>query len=64
MDSRRKMKLRLIDISSEDSKSRDSLLDKSLIPTEVRKTIHRAMKKVLRTRIAHTKKVYTRNRKL
>lgn len=63
MDSKRRTSLKLTDINSRASK-KNKLQDKILIPIEVRKIILGANKKVLKTKIALTRKVYIKNKKL
>jgi hypothetical protein len=63
MDSKRRTNLKLTDINSRASK-KNKLQDKILIPIEARKIILEVNKKVLKTKIVLTRRVYIKNKKL
>lgn len=63
MDSKRKTSLKLTDINSRASK-KNKLQDKILIRIEAKKIILEVNKKVSKTKIVLTRRVYIKNKKL
>lgn len=63
MDSKRRTSLKLTDINSRASK-KNKLQDKILIRIEAKKIILEVNKKVSKTKIVPTRRVYIKNKKL
>jgi tRNA(Phe) wybutosine-synthesizing methylase Tyw3 len=64
MGSKKKIKLKLIDMNSEDSKSKEKSLEKTHTPIEVRKITQEAIRKASKTKIALIRRAFINRKKL